>query len=357
VQAAVDAAEVMSGQDVRSCWTGIGGSHVEGINSRGVVAITGKNRETREIGREDIARVREAARAVPIPLDRHVLEVIPQAYIVDDHRGIRDPLDIIGVRLEVEVHIITCSTTSAQNLIKCVNRAGFRVNKLVLQPLAASAAVLTEDEKEIGVALIDLGGGTTDLMIYARGAPCYTASVPLGGSQVTGDIEYIEKIALETAEQIKISAGSCWEGIEEGDSDIIVPGMGNRAPHTIPRSRIRETIQPRMEEIFRMTKEKLLLARQPVRGIVLTGGGALMPGVVELASHLFSLPARIGVPLPTAGVFAGKYQSPEYATAIGLALEGNRREAEEAADPEAFKARKAQNLFARIIGYIRREIF
>ncbi|MDR1908990.1 MAG: cell division protein FtsA, partial [Spirochaetaceae bacterium] len=302
VAAAVEAAEVMSGQDVRSCWTGIGGSHIEGTNSRGVVAITGKNRETREIGPDDMARVLEAARAVPIPLDRRVLEVIPQSYIVDDQKGIRNPLDIIGVRLEAEVHIITCSLTSAQNLIKCVNRSALRVNDLILQPLAASSAVLTEDEKEQGVALIDLGGGTTELMVYHQGAPCYTTTIALGGSQVTNDIMFIEKISMETAEQIKISAGCCWEGLDEGENDIIVPGAGTRAPVTIPRSRIRETVQPRMEEILRMAQEKALQARQPVRGVVLTGGGALMPGAAELASHIFSLPVRIGTPLPMGGL-------------------------------------------------------
>jgi cell division protein FtsA len=161
----------MSGHEVHSAWTGIGGSHIDGINSRGVVAVTGKNRETREIGSEDIARVLEAARAVAIPMDRQVLELIPQAYIVDDQKGIRDPLDMIGVRLEAEVHIITCSVTSAQNLIKCVNRAGFRVDGLVLQSLAAGRAVLTKEEKDLGVALIDLGGGTTDVLVYSDGAP------------------------------------------------------------------------------------------------------------------------------------------------------------------------------------------
>jgi cell division protein FtsA len=356
VAAAVEAAEVMSGQDVRSCWTGIGGSHSEGINSRGVVAITGKNRETREIGSEDMARVLEAARAVSIPLDRRVLEVVPQSYIVDDQKGIRNPLDIIGVRLEAEVHIITCSLTSAQNLIKCVNRAALRVNDLILQPQAASAAVLTADEKEQGVALIDLGGGTTELMIYTQGAPCYTSSISLGGTQVTNDIMLVEKISLDTAEQIKISAGCCWEGLEEGENDIIVPGVGSRAPLTIPRTKIRETIQSRMEEILRMVQDKLFQARQPVRGIVLTGGGALMPGAVELASHVFSLPVRTGTPLALGGLI-DKYQSPEFATAVGLVIEGNRRERLDETGLEAFKTRKKQGFFTRVTGWFKREFF
>ncbi|MDR2134766.1 MAG: cell division protein FtsA, partial [Treponema sp.] len=177
VAAAIESAEMMSGREAHDCWTGIGGSHIDGINSRGVVAITGKKREsgkkrnTREIGTEDIARVIEAARAVVIPMDRRILEVIPQTYTVDDQKGIRDPLDMIGVRLEAEVHIITCSVTSAQNLIKCVNRAGFRVNDLVLHSLAAGRSVLTGEEKDLGVALVDLGGGTTDVLVYNEGAP------------------------------------------------------------------------------------------------------------------------------------------------------------------------------------------
>ncbi len=204
VEAAIESAEMMSGREVRECCTGIGGSHIDGLNSRGVVAISGKKRENREIGHEDIERVIEAARAVVIPMDRRILEVIPQTYIVDDQKGIRDPLDMIGVRLESEVHIITCSVTSAQNLIKCVNRAGFKVSNLVLQSLAAGRSVLTREEKELGVALIDLGGGTSDVLVYSDGAPYSTFTVPAGGTQVTGDISMLRNISVETAEKIKV---------------------------------------------------------------------------------------------------------------------------------------------------------
>jgi cell division protein FtsA len=199
VKAAIEAAEMMSGREVSSCWTGIGGSHIDGINSRGVVAVTGRNRKTREIGADDVDRVIEAARAVAIPMDRQVVEVIPQNFIVDNQKGIRNPLDMIGVRLESEVHIITCSVTSAQNLINCVNRAGYRVNNLVLKSLAAGRSVLTEEEKELGVALIDLGGGTTDVMVYSGGSPYSTTTIPVGGALVTNDISIIKSISLETA--------------------------------------------------------------------------------------------------------------------------------------------------------------
>jgi cell division protein FtsA len=328
VSAAIEAAEMMSGREVHTCWTGIGGSHIDGLNSRGVVAVTGKNRETREIGPEDISRVLEAARAVVIPMDRQVLEVIPQNYIVDDQKGIRDPLDMIGVRLEAEVHIITCSVTSVQNLVKCVNRAGFRVNDMILQSLAAGRSVLTEEEKELGVALIDLGGGTTNVMVYTGGTPYSTTTIPAGGIQVTSDISLLKNIAFETAEGIKLEAGCCWDDFLEGDDDIIVPGVGGRPPLHIPRSQILAIIRPRMEEIFNMVKEKLdklSLSRPLGGGIVLCGGGAQLLGAAELATHVFKLPVRVGVPLSVGGLVE-EYRSPVYATAVGLVLEGALRE-------------------------------
>ncbi len=328
VAAAIEAAEMMSGREVHACYTGIGGSHIEGINSRGVVAVTGKNRETREIAQADIDRVIEAARAVVIPMDRQVLHVIPQTYIVDDQKGIRNPLDMIGVRLEAEVHIITGSVTSAQNLVKCVNRAGFRVQDLILQSLAAGRAVLTPEEKELGVALIDMGGGTTDILVYAEGAPYYTATIPVGGSQVTSDLSILKNISYESAEKIKIQAGCCWESLLDGEEDVLVPGVGGRPPVSIPRLQILRIIQPRIEELFHLAKEKidkLSLARPLGGGIVLTGGGSQLVGVAELAAHIFNLPVRVGVPLSVGGLVE-EYRNPTYATAVGLVLEGADRE-------------------------------
>ena len=235
IAAAIEDAEMSSGIEVSDCWTGIGGNHISGLNSRGVVGITGKKRGTREIGAEDIERVIEAAKAVVIPMDRMLLEVIPQTYIVDDHKGIKNPLDMIGVRLEAEVHIITCTVTGAQNLIKCVNRAGFRVNELVLQTLAAGRAVLTQEEKDLGVVLVDLGGGTTDVLVYVDGSPYSTYTIPAGGSQVTGDISIIKNVSGETAEKIKIEAGCCWDDLLDEDETVIVPGVGGRPPMSIPR--------------------------------------------------------------------------------------------------------------------------
>jgi cell division protein FtsA len=335
ISTAIADAETMSGREVHDCWTGIGGKHITGLNSRGVVAVTGKNRETREIGIEDVDRVLEAARAIAIPMDRRILEVIPQSYIVDDQKGIRDPLNIIGVRLEAEVHIITCSVTSAQNLIRCVNRAGFRVNDLILQSLAAGAAVLTEEEKELGVVLIDLGGGTTEVVVYWQGAPYSTSSIPLGGAQVTRDISLWGSISLDTAEKIKIQAGCCLEDLLERDESVLVDGIGGRPPQAIPRSELAQVIRPRVEEIFEMVKseiDKLSVSGWLGGGIVITGGGARLLGTVELAEDIFNtgrkrtVPIRIGNPLSrNLGGFVEKYRSPSYSTAIGLLLEGAKR--------------------------------
>jgi cell division protein FtsA len=360
VEAAIEAAEMMSGREVHGAWTGIGGSHIDGINSRGVVAVTGKNRETREIAEEDILRVLEAARAVAIPMDRQVLELIPQSYIVDDQKGIRDPLDMIGVRLEAEVHIITCSVTGAQNLVKCVNRAGFRVEGLVLQSLAAGRAVLTEEEKELGVALVDMGGGTTDVLVYFEGAPYSNITIPAGGTQVTGDISIIKNIAFETAEKIKLEAGSCWEGAHSGEEDVIVPGVGGRAPLAIPRPQIEEIIRPRLEEIFCMVKEKLdklALSRPLGGGVVLTGGGAQLLGAGELAQEIFGLPARVGSPLSVGGL-EEEYRNPAYAAAVGLVLEGNDRETQAGLDRGSRRPEKGGGpLFGRLAEWLKREFF
>jgi len=332
IAAAVEDAEMMSGLEVTDCWTGIGGNHINGINSRGVVGITGKKKDTREreIGQEDIERVIEAAKAVVIPTDRQILEVIPQNFKVDDQKGIRNPMDMIGVRLESEVHIITCAVTGAQNLIKCVNRAGFRVNELILQTLAAGRASLTQEEMDLGVVLIDLGGGTTDTLVYVEGTPFSTYTIPAGGTQVTSDISILKNISMENAEKIKIDAGCCWETMLDDDETVIVPGVGGRPPMSIPRTQILAIIKPRMEEIFKLVKQHLdtlYLPRPLGGGVVLTGGTAQLSGVVELANNILKLPARLGSPIPTQelGGLVEEYRIPAFATAIGLALEGERR--------------------------------
>lgn len=331
IEAAIDAAERMSGTEVRECWVGIGGTQINALNSRGVVAITGKKRETREIDDDDIQRVIDAAKAVVIPMDREILEVIPRSFSVDDQKDIRNPLDMIGVRLECEVHIITCSLTGLQNLLKCVNRAGFGLaGGFILQLLACGSSCLTEEEKEMGVVLIDLGGGTSDVLVYLDGVPYSTYTIPAGGSHLTSDLSIMKSIAHDAAEKIKTEAGCCWEPLLEDNYDIDIPGVGGRPPTSIPRSQVLGIIKPRMEEIFKKVKERyddLNLPRPLGAGVVLTGGAAQLPGAAELAEEVFKMPVRLGSPLPSQHIagLADDYRRPSYSTAIGLLIEGYRR--------------------------------
>lgn len=324
IAAAVESAEMMSGREVISVYTGIAGGHIEGINSRGVVAVTGRGRE---ITREDVDRVIDAAKAIVIPMDREVLHVIPQEFVVDDQGGIKNPIGMIGVRLEAEVHIITGAVTSAQNIVKCVNRAGFKVNDIVLEPLASSKAVLTQDEKELGVLLIDLGGGTTDVLLHLEGAPYHTEVLSVGGDQVTNDISIMLKTPLEAAEKLKKEAGCCYAPLVQEDEEVHIPGVGGRPPRTIMRSELVEIIQPRMAEILGMIREQIerkgylnILGG----GVVVTGGGSLLTGTAELATEIFNLPARTGYPVKLGGLVE-EYYNPMYATGVGLVMSGAAR--------------------------------
>ena len=360
--AAIEAAELMSGREVKDCFVGVAGANIEGINSRGVVAVTGRGRE---ITQEDVDRVIEAARAVVIPMDREVLHVIPQTFIVDDQKGIRNPLDMIGVRLEAEVHIITGSVTTAQNLVKCVNRAGFKVDRLVLQSLAAARATLTTDEKELGCLLVDLGAGTTDILVYADGAPYYTSAIPVGGSQVTNDLSIMLSIPMDAAERLKRESASAWmEGVDP-DETVVVPGVGGRAPAETPRRKICGIVQPRMEEIFRMARERVEKMghwRHIKGGIVLTGGGALMQGAPELAEQIFGMSVRVGNPI-TLGGLVDEYRSPVFATGVGLVMLGAETIAPEqrkdGGRPEKGKKEKAAKSPAldRIMEWLRNGFF
>lgn len=350
ISQAIEAAELMSGIEVNRCMIGIGGTHIDGLNSRGVVAVTGKGRDNREIGQDDINRVIDAAKAVVIPMDRQVIHVIPQSYIVDEQRGVKDPRNMIGVRLEAEVHIITGSVTSVQNLVKCVNRASLSVDEYMFHALAAVKSVMSEEERELGSILIDLGGGTTDVLVIADGAPLLTAVLPVGGIQVTNDISIVKGISVETAERIKLDAGCCWLPLIEENEEVILPGVGGRPPVVIPRSEICEIVQPRMAEIFGMIREKIspvLKSRQLSGNVIITGGGALLPGVVELASEVFQTQAvRIGLP----GNFGGltsEYRSPDYATVLGLVLDAQERRRVEPSEP-AQHEKKSKPGFDRI---------
>lgn len=374
IRKAVEAAEMIIGQDLKAkyCWPGIGGNLVEGRNSRGVASVKhNKDKSIREVTQADIDRALLSAQTVAFPMDREILEVIPQSFILDGQKGIPDPLNMIGLRLEAEVHIITCSITSKQNLKKCINEAGFLINDMILQSLAASRAVLTPEEKDMGVVLIDLGGGTTDMLVYIEGTPYLNASIPAGSTLITSDISKVMSIPPDAAEKIKVEAGCCWEDMLDSDEDILVPGVGGRPPFAIPRSEILAVIQPRMEETLYMVKEKLdAITRSKMEGgaevtlgagIVLTGGGALLAGAAELASYIFKMPVRIGNPLHIPGL-VGEYRSPIFSTAIGLLLLGGERslpeKVQESRPHSREKPPKSENsIFKRFYDWLSNDFF
>jgi len=320
---AIEEAEMMSGTEVSSVYVGIAGGHIKGINSRGVVAIT---RPDREITQSDVDRVIDAARAVSIPMDREVIHVLAQEFIVDDQDGIKDPIGMAGVRLEAEVHIVTGAVTSAQNIVRSVNRAGFEVDDIVLEPLASSFSVLTEDEKELGVVLVDIGGGTTDMALFVEGAIWQTEVLSIGGGNVTKDISVGLRTPIAEAEQIKLRYGCATTSLVKQDEVIEVPSVGGRKSKVLPRQVLAEIIQPRMEEIF------LLLSREIKKtgyedlvagGVVLTGGASAMEGIQELAEQILDLPVRIGSPKGISGL-VDVVNSPVFATGVGLAFYGSK---------------------------------
>lgn len=346
---AIEAAEMMAGREVDTAAVGISGPHIEGINSRGVVAVTGKGRE---IVKEDIDRVIDAAKAIVVPMDRAILHVIPQEFIVDDQTGIKNPVGMMGVRLESEVHIITGAVSTAQNILKSVNRAGFRVNELILEALAASRAVLSQDEKDLGVLLVDLGGGTTNILTHIDGSPYHTSILSLGADQVTSDLSIMLKTPLDSAEKIKREAGACHFDCVEEDQHVYIPRVGGRPPERISRKKIVEIIQPRMEEIFKLVRSRVEENGQLKRfggGVVIVGGGALLPGTMELATEIFELPVRIGCPQGLGGLIE-EYSSPVYATAVGLVISAGRKE--EGQDLSGGRKARGQNVFTKIKGWL-----
>jgi len=317
VEEAIDMAEQQAGRTVESVLAGIAGGNIEGFNSRGVVAVTGKGREINKI---DVERVIDAAKAIVMPMDREILHVIPQEFIVDDQAGIKNPVDMIGVRLESEVHIITSTISASKNIIKCINRSGYKVDEIVLESIGASSAVLSKDEKELGVLFLDIGNGTTDMLLHLGGAPYYTGVLPVGAQEVTNDLSIMLNIPFDEAERIKLQSGCCWEPLIDRNESVIIPGIGGRPPVSVPEMRICRILQPRMAELLMLVKKQLAEKGYLSRlggGLVITGGGALLPGVAELAQDVFQMPARIGHPRNMKGLDE-RFRSPEYATVIGL---------------------------------------
>jgi cell division protein FtsA len=319
VQRALEEAELMADCKIASAFTGIAGSHIKSFNSTGMVAI-----KDREVGALDVERAIETSKAVNIPTDQQILHVLRQEFIIDGQEDVREPIGMSGVRLEVKVHIVTGAVSAAQNIVKCVRRCGLEVNDLILQPLASSRAVLSEDEKDLGVCLVDIGGGTADIAVFTHGAIRHTAVIPIAGDQITNDIAMALRTPTADAELIKVRQGVALRQLADPNEMIEVPGIGDRGPRVMSRQTLAEVIEPRVEELFSLVQQVLresgfeeLLSS----GVVLTGGSSVMQGMVELGEEIFHMPVRVGVP-KYAGGLADVVRSPRYATAVGLLLEG-----------------------------------
>lgn len=318
----VEEAEYDAGRTVEELWVGLSAQTLDSLNSRGVVVIQSKDRE---IGPQDVKRVLEVSRAIAMPMDREILHVIPQHYSVDEQQGIKDPCDMMGLRLGAEVHLVTAPLAATDNSLKAVNRAGFRVNSLVMDSLAAAQAVLTKEEMEMGVLLIDMGMSSTNWMILQGGAPWKSGHLPLGGEQVSKDISIVLKTPMESAEDIKLEAGCCWQDLLEEDEPVIVPGVGGREPAHVSRRELSMIIESRMAEVFRIIMEDMDLGKNIYRlggGVVICGGASQMMGITELASEVFDLPVRRGLPLGPVIGLEGK-NTADLAVLMGLLLYGD----------------------------------
>lgn len=319
IQRAIEEAELMAGCQIHSVFAGIAGSHISSFNSHGIVAIKDK-----EVGSTDVDRVIEAARALAIPADQRVLHVLPQEFIIDKQDGIKEPVGMSGVRLEAKVHIVTGAVSAAQNIIKCVRRCGLEVDDIILEQLASSMAVLSEDEKELGACLVDIGGGTTDICIFTDGAIRHTAVIPIAGDQVTNDIAVALRTPTQYAEEIKIKYGCALTQLAGSDESIEVPSVGERPPRKMSRQTLTEVIEPRVEELFGLIQAELRRTGfEDVigSGVVLTGGSSKMEGMVDLAEEVFHMPVRLGIPKEIGGL-SSVVSNPIYATGVGLVMFG-----------------------------------
>ena len=319
IKKAIEEAELTAGCEISNIYCGIAGGHIKGFNSHGIVAVKEK-----EVKPADLQRVIDAAKAVAIPLDREVIHIIPQEYIIDDQDGIKEPLGMSGVRLEAKVHIVTAAVSSAQNIIKCANRAGLNVVDIVLQQLASSEAVLSPDERDLGVAMVDIGGGTTDIAVFSEGSIVHTAVLSLGGNHLTNDIAVGLRTPTAEAEIIKCKHGCALSSLVDSAETIEVPSVGGRKPRVVSRKVLTEIIEPRVEEIFALIQREIVKSGYEdllASGIVITGGSTLLEGMPELAEYIFDLPVKRGVPHGIGGL-TDVVNSPIYSTGVGLALYG-----------------------------------
>jgi cell division protein FtsA len=319
IQRSLEEAELMADAKIREVITGIAGSHIKSFNSHGMVAIKDK-----EVQQYDIERVIETARAVNIPMEQQVLHILEQEFIIDGQGGVRQPLGMSGMRLEVKVHIVTGAVSAAQNIMKCVRRCGLEVKDLMLQPLASADAVLLDDERDLGVCLVDIGGGTTDMAVFTDGAIKHTSVIPIAGDQITNDIAMALRTPTRDAEELKIAHGVALRQLASPSEMIDVPGVGERGPRELSRQTLAEVIEPRVEELYSLIQRELRssgLEELLSSGIVITGGSALMKGMVELGEEVFHMPVRVGLPHYT-GTLSEVVRSPRYATAMGLLMAG-----------------------------------
>jgi len=325
IQSAVEEAELMAGCQIHSVYAGIAGNHIRSLNSHGIVAI-----RDREVFQPDIDRVIDAAQAVAIPADQKVLHILPQEYIIDMQEGVKEPLGMSGVRLEAKVHLVTCAVNAAQNIEKCIRRCGLDVDDVILEQLASGYAVLTDDEKELGVCLADIGGGTTDIAVFTDGAIRHTAVIPIAGNQVTNDIAMAFRTPTPHAEDIKIKYGCALAKLTGENETVKVPSVGDRADRDLSRQALAEVIEPRYEELFVLVQAELRRSgfeELVAAGIVLTGGTSRMEGVVELAEEIFHMPVSIGKPKGITGL-TDIVKNPIYSTAVGLLLSGGKQRLE-----------------------------
>lgn len=327
---AVDEAERMAGVEIRSVFAGIAGSHIKSLNSHGIVAI-----RNAEVELEDVDRVIDAAKAVAIPADQRILHVLPQEFVIDNQDGIHQPIGMAGVRLEAKVHLVTGSISAAQNIAKCIRRCKLEVEDVILEQLASSHSVLTPDEKDLGVLLVDMGGGTTDIAIFTEGAIRHTAVIPIAGDQVTNDIAVAFRTPTQFAEEIKLKHACALRQLASPEETIEVPGVGDRGARRLARQTLAEVVEPRYEELLGLVQSELRRSgfeESCAAGVVLTGGTAKMEGVVELAEEIFHMPVRLGVPQHVSGL-AEVSRNPIHATGVGLLLYGQQRRKNPRSEP------------------------
>lgn len=317
IQRAIEEAELMAGCQIHSVYAGIAGSHIRSLNSHGIVAI-----RDREVFPQDLERVIDAAQAVAIPADQKILHILPQEFLIDDQDGVKEPLGMSGVRLEAKVHLVTCAVNAAQNIEKCIRRCGLEVEDIILEQLASSYSVLTDDEKELGVCVVDIGGGTTDIAIFKDGAIRHTGVIPIAGDQVTNDIAMALRTPTPNAEEIKIKYACALAKLTSPDETIKVPSVGDRQPRDLSRQALAEVVEPRYDELFTLVQAELRRSGYEdliAAGIVLTGGTSKMEGVIELAEEIFHMPVRLGAPQNIRGL-SDIVNNPIYSTGVGLLI-------------------------------------